>query len=144
MVPLALIPACVSLTPDVAVVLGTLGLCLGFVECNRPGRILPGALGLTLTLFALASLVRDGPRAWAVLLLLGAALTLLANVWRRLPWWSLIAATVGAIAGLRFLIRPEIPGVRSAVAVVCGGVLGSLSALLSRIAYRARRLKAVD
>lgn len=133
-----------ELTPDAAVALGTAGICLGFLEFNRPGRILPGAAGLLLFLFACAALADAGLRPAAVLAIAGATAVLLANLWRSLPLWTLAAATIALVLGLRFLVaRPGAP-VHTPVAIVCGLLLGALSGALTRIAYRARRSKALD
>ena len=144
MSPLVLLWSPRALSPDAAVAVATLGICLGFVEFNRPGRILPGAVGLLLTLLAVGALLRCAIRPWAALLLLAATLTLIANVWRSLPTFALLLATVAGIGGLWTLTRPPSPALLPSVAILCGGILGSLSAVLSRAAYRARRLKEVD
>ena len=136
-------------TPDGAVMLATLGLALIFFELNRPGRILPGAAGLLLTLLASSAVGRFGVRSWAVLLLVCCAATLLANLWRRLPLLCLVACTCVLGVGLRFLVASGSPAgssrqVSTPVAVLCGGLLGTASATLTRVAYRARRSKALD
>jgi hypothetical protein len=79
-----------------------------------------------------------------VLLILYSAAILLANGWRRVPLWLLATATAAGVAGMRFLIAGPSPGVHTLVAVVCGSLLGALSAGLTHIALRARRLKALD
>ncbi len=134
-----------SLTPDRAVALGTAGLCLGFVEFNRPGRVLPGAVGLLLFLFASASLIQHGVHPAACALLACSTAVLLANLVRRLPLWLLALATLALILGLRWLVPSRAPqSVHLPVAVVCGAILGTLSGALTRVAYRARRSKALD
>lgn len=134
-----------SLTPDEAVGLGTAGICLGLVEFNRPGRILPGALGLLLVLLGAAPLIHPGVRPWAALLLACSVLVLVANAWRRLPLWMLASATLALAISLRFLLAERAAStVHTPVAVVCAAVLGTLGGALTRIAYRARRSKALD
>ena len=133
------------LAPDDAVLLGALGVCLGFVECNRPGRIVPGALGLRLFLFASASLLPLGVRGVAVLFLASSAAVLAANLWRMLPTALLLAAVLGLIAGLRFLVPAGAADhVHTVTAVLAGTVVGTPGAALSRIAFCARRSKALD
>lgn len=134
-----------SLSPDAAVILGTLGICLGLFEFNRPGRILPGSLGLLLLLFACASLSAHAIRASAALLVFAAFAVLVLNAWRRIPAWALAPATLALIAGLKFLVpnRASV-SVHTLTALVCGALLGSLTAVLTRIAYRARRSKALN
>ncbi len=134
-----------SITPDHAVILASVGICLIFVEFNRPGRILPGAAGLLLVLFAVAALLRTGVQPWAAALLLCSAIVFLINFWRALPIWSLVLVTLLTMGALRFLVPSgHGSGVQTPVAVLCGGLLGSISAVLTRVAYRARRSKALD
>ncbi len=131
--------------PDTAVAIASAGLCLIFVEFNRPGSVLPGMFGALLILLEAAHLLRLGLRPSAAVLLLTCSLLLLANLERKLPLWPSVAATLGAVAGIRFLIVPQSPRqVHTPTAIVCGGCLGTLTALLTRVAYRARRAKALD
>ncbi len=132
-----------SMTLNQAIVLGTLGICLGFVEFNRPGRILPGAVGLLLLLLACARLAAAGLRPTALLLLAAAVLVLLGNLLRSLPAWLLILAIAAIVTGLHRLPANG-AAVPFRVALPCGTVLGALAAALSRIAFRARRAKALD
>ena len=133
------------MTPDGAVAVATLGLCLVFLELNRPGRILPGAAGLLLTLLGMATLLRDGVEPPAALLLFCSCGVFLLNLWRRLPVWLLLSAIVLVIGSLRYLLPLDRPAaIRLPVAVACGSLLGLLSAWLTRVAYRARRAKALD
>lgn len=116
-----------------------------FIECNRPGRILPGACGILLVLLAAAHLLHMGLNPWAAASLLGCAAILLLNVWRALPPWLLVLITLGGIFGAAHLIRPtQAQRVTWPVAIACAGLIGVLSAVLTRIAYRARRAKALD
>lgn len=136
----------VNLGPfNAAVLLGTAGLCLIFYELNRPGRILPGASGLLLLLLSVAAVVRVGVQAWAALVLLLCAVLQLANVWRTLPVFVLVATIALTAISLRCLAAPTAAqAVSTSIAVLCGGTVGSLSAWLGRIAFRARRAKALD
>ncbi len=132
------------LRPDGAVLLATLGLCLIAWELNRPGMILPGAGGLLLVLFAGAALGVYPLHGAALVALLAAGAVLAANLWRRLPGWLLALAVLALIVGLRLLVAPASTGVQPWCAVVCGGLVGGGGAVLSRIAWSARRAKAVN
>ncbi len=134
-----------SITSNHAVLLATVGTCLIFAEFNRPGRVLPAAAGLLLVLFAVAALLRTGLQPWAAALLLCSAAVFLLNLWRALPPWSLVLVTLLTMGALRFLVPSgHGSGVQTPVAVLCGGLLGGISAVLTRVAYRARRAKALD
>jgi membrane-bound serine protease (ClpP class) len=134
-----------NLSPDAAVLVGTLGLLLIFIELNRPGRILPGALGLLTLLLAAGSLAQHALQPWACVLVLVAAGTLLLN-WRRVLGVPALAfASLALIAGLRFLLVPSgVAHIHTLTAVLSGGGLGTLGSFLTRIAFRARRAKAID
>ena len=132
-----------SLPAQGAVLLLTAGLAAIAWELNRPGFILPGALGVLCVLFAVASLGRLSLHLWAALLLLAATAVLACNLAWRLPLLLLGAAGVAFILGLRWLVSGT-PGVGWPVAVACGATLGMGAAVLSRIALRARRAKQVD
>lgn len=133
-----------SLSPNHALFFASFGLCLIFFEFNRPGRIVPGALGLTLLLFATAALLRHPLRPAVLVLLLLSTASLTANLWRQIPLWVSAAATVALALSLRLLIPgSENPHINTASALTCGGAVGLLGTFLSRVALRARRLKAV-
>lgn len=134
-----------TLSPDGAVMVASLGLLLIFVELNRPGRVLPASLGLLLMLLASATLLRFGVQLWPALLAGAAVAVALGNLYRRMPLWLFVLATCGLVTALRLLVRPR--GslfVHTSVAVACGATLGIVSAVLTRIAYRARRAKALN
>jgi membrane-bound serine protease (ClpP class) len=132
-----------TMSSDVALVTATAGFCLIYIELNRPGVILPGSLGLLLTLFGTAAFLGRALNPWALGLLAAAVVTLSLNLYRLLPKWLLAAATLALIAGFRFLLAPGGTAIHNATAVACGLLLGVLSAVLSRIALRARRAKAI-
>ena len=134
-----------SLSPDGALALASLGLLLIFVEFNRPGRILPASLGLLLLLLASATLFRLGLQPWALALLAAVTALTALNLYRGLPTWLLLLSTAGWIVALRFVVRPRGPiFVHTSVALLCGGLLGIVSAVLTRIACRARCAKALN
>lgn len=132
------------MSPDAAVLVATLGLGLITVELNRPGLVVPGAAGILLILFAMASLIPALLNPGAVAVLGLAFVTVLLNVWYRLPVWLLAAATLALIVALRLLVVPrgETP-VSWPVAAGCGLAVGVAGSWLSRAALRARRAKAV-
>ena len=133
-----------ALSPNHAVVVAMVGLCLIFFEFNRPGRILPGALGSALLLFAVASLLHHPLHTPALLLLLVSSATLAGSLWKDLPLWLAAAATAALSASLRLLVPGDAnPHINTPVALTCGFTIGLLGTFLSRIALRARRLKAV-
>lgn len=134
-----------SLSPDGAVAVASLGILLIFVELNRPGRILPASCGLILLLLASGTLFRLGAQLPAALLLLAMVLIALLNLYRRVPAWLLLLSCGGWMVALRFLVPARgSTFVHTPAALLCGGILGSASALLTRIAYRARRAKALN
>jgi membrane-bound serine protease (ClpP class) len=129
-----------SLTPDTAVLLLSLGLVLIAVELNRPGAILPGALGLLVALLACASLAHDHPDPLAIGLLVSAAGILLLQSHCGIPLWVSCLATAAGIVGFARIV----PGIHLATAILCGLTLGVGTTLLTRIAHRARRNKGLD
>ncbi len=143
-VPSHLAQTIAALSPNHAVILATIGLCLIFLECNRPGRILPGALGLALLLLATASLLHHPLQPAALSLLLLASATLAANLWKDLSVWLAVPVSAALTFGLRFLIPESVnPHINTATSLTCGLAIGLLGTFLSRVALRARRLKAV-
>ncbi len=126
----------------------TVGLLLIFLELNRPGRVFAGSLGVLLVLLAAAALTGMSRPAWVPLLLLCVVGSFLLNLYRKLPAWWLLLATLGSIFALQsfrsFSSSGTKRGVHTAVSVVCGAVLGIASAALTRIAHRARRAKALN
>ncbi len=131
------------LRPDVALLVLTLGLLLIYVELNRPGWIVSGAVGVLATLFAVASLVRAGVNPAAVALV-GTAVVLLAlDLLRRTQAMVAVAATLALVLGFAHLMRG--PGrIATVTAVGCGLTLGGCTSILTRIARRARTNKGLD
>jgi membrane-bound serine protease (ClpP class) len=115
-------------------------VALVYVELNRPGSILPGALGLIAVLLAIAGLLRIGLNPIAVLLCAGSCVLFLVGLRRTLPLSVAAAATLGLTLGLSSLN----PGMHAVVAMPCGIVLGAGTSLLTRIARRARTNKGLD
>ena len=134
-----------QLRPEAALLVLTLGLLLIYVELNRPGWIVTGAVGLLAVLFAVASLGRAGLNPGAVALVGTAAALLGLGLRRRTPVVVDAAATLALVLGFADLVRGrgglEInPG----VAVGCGVALGECTSILTRIARRARTNKGLD
>lgn len=129
-----------------ALLLLTAGILLVFLECNRPGRVVPGALGMLLLLLGgHRMLALAAPPTALVLAVLGVAMLLLL-------WWqpgfglSGFPGLLGSLGTLLFtwaLVRwSEAAGTAPRwLAVLCGLLLGSLAALLLLLAGRARQAK---
>jgi membrane-bound serine protease (ClpP class) len=130
----------VSLTPDQAVLILTLGVLLIDIELNRPGWIVPGAVGLLVTLLSLAALAHSGINPIAAILCASAIALLAISLRRPTPFAVALAATTGLTLGL-VCIHPQ---VHAAVAAPCGLLLGMGTWLLTRIARRARTNKGLD
>ena len=132
------------LSSNVALVVLTLGVLLIYVELNRPGWVVSGAVGLTVTLFAVASLARAGLNPAAVVLV-GTAVALLGlGLRRRMPVVVDIAATLGLVLGFARLVGRPRAGIHAVTAVGCGVVVGGCTSILTRIARRARTNKGLD
>jgi membrane-bound serine protease (ClpP class) len=133
------------MVPDMALLVLTLGLLLIYVELNRPGWIVSGAVGLLAVLFAVASL---GRMEWsaAAMALVGTGVALLAVDLRwRTQWIVSVAATLALVLGFAYLVRgPVEMRIHTATAVGCGLVLGGCTSILTRIARRARTNKGLD
>jgi membrane-bound ClpP family serine protease len=128
-----------QMSADDAVLLLTAGVGLVYLELNRPGRVVPGALGLLATLLALASMGRDGVGVEGILLILAGATVLAADLVRPTPILFAIAATAALCVGLR---SATAHGIRTPaswpVAIGCGLLLGAGTSVLTRLARRAR------
>ncbi len=131
--------------PSIAVIVLAAGILLIFVECNLPGAILPGAAGLLLLLSGIYGLSRLPLRPAALTTLLIAGILLALSPRASAPLLPAVFGTAGLIAGLWTLIQPGTPGpaVHPGIAASAGLLLGASSALLGRIAGRARRNKSV-
>ena len=121
-----------------SMVLATAGILLLYLECNRPGRVLPGAAGLLLLLLAAYSLSLLPLRPASLLLVVAGFLTLAAPLRLEATWRPLLAGTALLILGFATLSASEAV---SATAGICGLVLGPVTAWLTIIAGRARRAK---
>jgi membrane-bound serine protease (ClpP class) len=140
-----MLPLLSTLSPDAAVLILTAGLVLIALELNRPGSILPGALGLLLTLLAAADLTQHHPRPEAAMEAIFCVALLLLQLRRKLSSVVVICATIALIFSIANLI-PPIPGPRISAwtAVLSGLLVGTGTTVLTRIARRARRNKGLD
>ena len=127
-------------SPAEALGVFTLGLLLIYFELNRPGKVIPGAVGLLLTLLSSARLGAAHPKPVA-LLLLGIACALLAMELVRGTYRAAaipLAATLALVLGFRQLVTPPVGWM---VCVLCGVGLGGVTTVLTRVARRARANK---
>ena len=132
-------------SPTAALGMFTAGMLLIYIELNRPGRVIPGAAGLLMTLLACARLWAAHPRPVALLLVVTAAALLAVELVRR-PDAAVAATIAGAAAlalvlGFRQLMQPPVGWM---MCILCGVGLGGLTAALARVARRARVNKAVN
>jgi membrane-bound serine protease (ClpP class) len=130
------------LGPDAALLVLTVGVLLIYVELNRPGWVVPGAVGLTATLFGVASLARAGVNPGAAVLVGTAVVLLGLGLRRRTPAVVDVGATLALVLGFLYLVRDA--GIQSGVAAGCGIFLGGATSILTRIARRARSNKGLD
>ena len=139
-----MLPLLSTLSPNAAVLILTAGIALIALELNRPGSILPGTLGLLLSLLAAASLAQHHPRPWLVLLFIASMAVLLLQARRPLLWIIPAIATILLILSMDTLLPPARTGISSWVALLCGLFLGTGTTVLTRIARRARQNKGLD
>jgi membrane-bound serine protease (ClpP class) len=140
-----MLPLLTALSPNAAVLILTAGLALIALELNRPGSVLPGALGLVLSLLAAASLAQHHPRPDRVLQFLASMALLLLQARRPLLWIIPTSATILLILAVGTLLPSTVePGVSAWTALLCGLILGTGTTILTRIARRARQNKGLD
>jgi membrane-bound ClpP family serine protease len=140
-----MLPLLATLSPNAAILIFTVGVALIAVELNRPGSILPGAIGLLLTLLAAASLWPRHPNPAAVLQIIGSMAVLLVQVRRTVVWLVSAAATMLLIVSITKLLPSATePRISLWTALVSGLVLGAGTTVLTRIARRARQNKGLD
>ncbi|MFP5234071.1 MAG: hypothetical protein ACLGQX_15825 [Acidobacteriota bacterium] len=133
------------LSPDMALLLVTLGVLLIYLELNRPGWIWSLAAGILAVLLGAAALGQRELNPAALGLVLVAIALLLLNLLRPLQTSVLLAATLAIVFGFMHLVlAPAAEGVHTVTAAGCGLVLGAGTSLLTRIAHRARTNKGLD
>ncbi len=128
---------------SVALGLVTVGALLLFVECNRPGRILPGACGLLLLLLGINRLrvftSWDNGALWSAL----AGLALIGLLrWRPLFGAPAILGTGLLLAALAHMAKHSEGELGLPWALACGLLLGGVSSGLMLLAGQAWRAKA--
>ena len=129
--------------PSTTLLLLTAGLLLVTVEFNRPGLILPGAAGLLATLVAVASAAKR-PHAPLVLPLLAVAAVAFARDARR-PHPLLVATgALSLVAAYGIEAAPARAAASLALALGCAALVAVTTAILARIAHRARVNKGLD
>lgn len=141
-----MLPLVATLSPNAAILILTFGCVLVAVEVNRPGLILPGAVGVLLMLLAVGSLAAKHPSATSVLWVAAfAAVLLLPPARMRQSWFVAAAATAGLVFSLKHLV-PSKSGAEVSpwAAVFCGTLFGAGTTVLTRIARRARKNKGLD
>jgi len=139
-----MLPLLTALSPNVAVLILTAGLALIALELNRPGFILPGAVGLMLSLLAAASLSLHHPRPEPAVQCVASIALLLLQARRPLLWIIPVSAAILLIFSMGTLLPSAGPGISLRVAVLCGVFLATGTTLLTRIAFRARQNKGLD
>ena len=126
--------------PAIALVLSGAGILLILIEFHRPGRILPGAIGLGLVLLGAHAFSLQPARVWAVVLLL-CALVLLGSPWL-LPQRPEMGALGTAALSTALVFLPRSPGTGWVwLATSAGVLLGAICSVLTTVAGRARRAK---
>jgi len=139
--PTQLIPT----TPDSTVLLFSGGVALGAIELNRPGMIVPGAIGLTCVLLSVAALPHFSLEPVGATFTLSALAVLMTGFLRTLSQRVLTLAAALYAVSLTFLFSPVAnPPLHYRVSIPCGIVLGAGLALLATVARRARRSKGLD
>jgi membrane-bound ClpP family serine protease len=140
-----MLPLLSALSPNAAILIFTLGVVFIAIEINRPGWILPGAVGLLLLLLASASLYSRHPSAEAALEIAACIALMVFRDRIRLHWLVVALATIPLIAAVAHLV-PPIPGpqISPITSVICGLILGAGTIVLTGIARRARRNKGLD
>ena len=130
--------------PNIALLLLVAGALLIYLEFNTPGTIVPGALGTLMVLLAVFGLNLLPIRYTAVLLLVAAVVLLMLEAKFGGHGALAIAGIVCLTLGTLTLVAAPIPelAVNPWVAIAVSTAFGGITALLVRLAVRARRVKA--
>ena len=126
---------------DAALGVFTGGMLLIFVECNRPGLVLPGSAGLLLASFGayqLSSLPVPPAALWFAG---GGLLAMVAGWWRQFRGLPGTLGSMVLCAGFLDLSLESKGELTAWWAAGCGLLLGGLGSFLLFIAGRARRSK---
>jgi membrane-bound serine protease (ClpP class) len=131
--------------PNIALLCAVLGALLIYLEFNTPGTIIPGALGTLLLLTSLFALNLLPVRLTSIMLLLAAVVLLLLEV--KAPSHGVLASAgvLCLVIGALTLVAGPIPEQRIRLATAAGtGVgFGLITVFLIRIAWQARKNKAL-
>lgn len=129
-------------SPDAALFTLLAGILLLYLEANRPGRVLPGCLGLLLVLCSLHALAARPFQPWAAGAVFAAFVLTLASLLRPTETaWALGGACLLAL-GLRKLLLPP-ARIHLSTALFFSAGLTLSTVWLGRVAARARRNKQV-
>jgi membrane-bound serine protease (ClpP class) len=130
--------------PNIALLLLVGGALLIYLEFNTPGTIVPGALGTLMVLLGVFALNLLPIRYTAVLLLLGAVVLLMLEAKFGGHGALAIAGIVCLTLGTLTLVAAPIPelAVNPWLAIAVSTAFGAITAVLVRLAVRARRIKA--
>lgn len=130
--------------PNIALLLLVAGGLLIYLEFNTPGTIVPGALGTLMVLLAIFGLNLLPIRYTAVLLLVAALVLIILEAKFGGHGALAIAGIVCLTFGALTLVAAPVPelGVSPWVAISLSLAFGGITAVLLRLAVRARRMKA--
>lgn len=130
--------------PNIALLLLVAGGLLIYLEFNTPGTIVPGALGTLMVLLAIFGLNLLPIRYTAVLLLVAALVLIILEAKFGGHGALAIAGIVCLTFGALTLVAAPVPelGVSPWVAIGVSLAFGGITAVLLRLAVRARRMKA--
>ena len=132
-----------SIGPNTALALTFSGILGIYVECLRPGRIVPGCVGLALIAWGSYTLFRYGPTSLGCFLLGAAVLLFALEILFNARYLAGAAATIVLFCGVKLLL-PSPRGVQSVFGLSVCLVLGSITTLLCASAREARRNKQAD
>jgi membrane-bound serine protease (ClpP class) len=129
--------------PNLAVLVLMVGALLIYLEFNVPGTIVPGALGTLMVLLALFALNLLPVRYTAVMLLVAAFVLIILEAKFGGHGILALAGIIAMIFGSLTLVDAPIPELRVhwGTAVSTGLAFGLITAVLLRLAVRARRSK---
>ncbi|MGA2350055.1 MAG: nodulation protein NfeD [Terracidiphilus sp.] len=129
--------------PNIALLFLVGGALLIYLEFNTPGTIVPGALGTLMVLLAIFALDLLPIRFTSVLLLVAAMVLLLLEAKFGGHGVLAIAGIVCLAFGMLTLIAAPVPelAVNPWVAFAVSAAFGSITAVLIRLAMRARQMK---
>jgi len=129
--------------PNIALLMLVIGALLIYLEFNAPGTIVPGALGTLMVLLAIFGLNLLPIRYTAVMLLVAAFVLMMLEAKFGGHGALAIAGVICLGFGTLTLIAAPVPelGVNPWLAVSVSLAFGGITAVLVRLAWRARRAK---